>query len=111
MKRISLILLLAVVASCSTDLESWAAVTCVTRLDDVGNLVALPSGEPVTVLPVDYRSVDIVDGRVMAIGVCDQEWYDNERPCLVTYDAAGGPLTTPTVLPLEVKPSTCGAPL
>ena len=94
-----------VVASCTTNVESWAAVTCVTQLDDAGNLVALPSGDLFTVLPVDYRSVDIVDGRVMAIGVCDQEWYDNNRPCLVTYDAAGGPLTTPTVLPLGMDNS------
>jgi len=94
-----------VVASCTTDLDSWYGLACVTRLDDAGNVMTQPNGERVTFLPVGPHSVEVKNGRVMVAGRCDGDWYDNNRPCFVTYDAVDGPLTTPTVLPLDMENS------
>ena len=89
------------VAPCNGNLNALDALTCVTRLDASGAHLDQRDGNRFTVLPVDFRDVAIVDGRVMALGRCLQEWYADGRACLVTYDAGDGPLVTPTVLPLE----------
>jgi len=89
------------VAPCDSNLNGLGSLTCVTRLDASGAHVDQRDGNRFTVLPVDFRDVDIVDGRVMALGECLLEWYADGRACLVTYDAGDGPLVTPTVLPLE----------
>ena len=94
-----------VVASCTSDLDSWLGLACVTRLDDSGNLMTQPNGQRVTFLPVGLHAVEVENGRVMIAGRCDGDWYDNNRPCFVTYDAVNGPLTTPTVLPLDMENS------
>ena len=94
-----------VVASCTIDLDSWYGLACVTRLDDSGNVMTQPNGERVTFLPVGPHAVEVENGRVMVAGRCDGDWYDDNRPCFVTYDAVDGPLTSPTVLPLDMENS------